>query len=166
MTNLQHCSPRTKGHPKAELSPPTKRIGYDQGQDMIRNNSYLFRWLYKGLPWSLVRSTRLLRTSGESVLCFWGICIRTLLGVHGVSGGGRPWEMDWSRSISGNAVLPVGLGLPKDTLRCVRYHGFCFQPKACPPPFAAFGTCSERQKTCCIGTDGNPARAGSIWRGD
>uniref|UniRef100_A0A8B9I2F5 Beta-defensin-like domain-containing protein n=2 Tax=Anser TaxID=8842 RepID=A0A8B9I2F5_9AVES len=48
-----------------------------------------------------------------------------------------------------------GLGLPKDTLRCVRYHGFCFQPKACPPPFAAFGTCSERQKTCCIDATSN-----------
>uniref|UniRef100_A0A8C3BJJ3 Beta-defensin-like domain-containing protein n=1 Tax=Cairina moschata TaxID=8855 RepID=A0A8C3BJJ3_CAIMO len=48
-----------------------------------------------------------------------------------------------------------GLGLPKDTLRCVRYHGFCFQPKACPSPFAAFGTCSQRQKTCCIDTTSN-----------
>uniref|UniRef100_A0A8C3KBL4 GLL11 protein n=1 Tax=Calidris pygmaea TaxID=425635 RepID=A0A8C3KBL4_9CHAR len=48
-----------------------------------------------------------------------------------------------------------GLGLPKDTLRCVGYHGFCFRSKSCPEPFAAFGTCSWRQKTCCIDTTSN-----------
>ncbi|XP_025916868.1 gallinacin-11-like [Apteryx rowi] len=48
-----------------------------------------------------------------------------------------------------------GLGLPKDTLRCVAYHGFCFRSKACPAPFVAFGTCSRRQKTCCIDTTSN-----------
>ncbi|KAF1501300.1 Gallinacin-11, partial [Eudyptula minor] len=48
-----------------------------------------------------------------------------------------------------------GLSLPKDTLRCVGYHGFCFHSKSCPEPFAAFGTCSRRQKTCCIDTTSN-----------
>ncbi|NXD85523.1 GLL11 protein, partial [Halcyon senegalensis] len=41
-----------------------------------------------------------------------------------------------------------GLGLPKDTLHCLGYHGFCFRPKKAP--FAAFGTCSWHHKTCCI----------------
>ncbi|NXN91432.1 GLL11 protein, partial [Rhinopomastus cyanomelas] len=45
-----------------------------------------------------------------------------------------------------------GLGLPKDTLRCVRHQGFCFRPQLCPEPFAALGTCSWHQKTCCVDT--------------
>ncbi|NXL89864.1 GLL11 protein, partial [Alectura lathami] len=45
-----------------------------------------------------------------------------------------------------------GLGLPKDTLRCVRHQGLCFRSKVCPEPFAALGTCSWRRKTCCIDT--------------
>ncbi|NXU57543.1 GLL11 protein, partial [Turnix velox] len=49
----------------------------------------------------------------------------------------------------------VGLSLPRDTLRCLGYHGFCFQSKSCPRPFAAFGTCSWNRKTCCIDTTSN-----------
>ncbi|NXJ08707.1 GLL11 protein, partial [Odontophorus gujanensis] len=45
-----------------------------------------------------------------------------------------------------------GLGLPRDTSRCVGYHGYCIRSKVCPKPFAAFGTCSWRQKTCCVDT--------------
>ncbi|KAM9563716.1 gallinacin-11-like [Guaruba guarouba] len=48
-----------------------------------------------------------------------------------------------------------GLGLPKDTLRCVEYHGFCFRSKSCPAPFATFGMCSRHQKTCYIDTTSN-----------
>ncbi|NXF08049.1 GLL11 protein, partial [Smithornis capensis] len=48
-----------------------------------------------------------------------------------------------------------GLGLPKDTLRCLEYHGSCFPFKSCPKPFAAFGTCYGRSKTCCIDTTSN-----------
>ncbi|NXY48429.1 GLL11 protein, partial [Ceuthmochares aereus] len=51
-------------------------------------------------------------------------------------------------------VVP-GLGLPKDTLRCVGYHGSCLRAKSCPKPFAAFGTCAWRQKICCIDTTSN-----------
>nr|6QES_A Chain A, Gallinacin-11 [Gallus gallus] len=40
--------------------------------------------------------------------------------------------------------------LPRDTSRCVGYHGYCIRSKVCPKPFAAFGTCSWRQKTCCV----------------
>lgn len=105
---------------------------------------------------------RLLKPFGKAALGFGGICIRALIGVRGVSARGRPWEMDWSCSTAGNPILPVGLGLPKDTLRCVGYHGFCFHSKSCPEPFAAFGTCSRRQKTCCIGMCGNPAQAGNV----
>ncbi|XP_039237888.1 gallinacin-11-like [Pipra filicauda] len=48
-----------------------------------------------------------------------------------------------------------GLGLPKDTQHCLEYHGYCFHLKSCPKPFAAFGTCYRRRKTCCIDTTSN-----------
>ncbi|NXP62683.1 GLL11 protein, partial [Chloropsis cyanopogon] len=48
-----------------------------------------------------------------------------------------------------------GLGLPRDTLRCLEYHGYCFHLKSCPEPFAAFGTCYRRRRTCCVGLCGN-----------
>ncbi|NXE41720.1 GLL11 protein, partial [Ptilorrhoa leucosticta] len=48
-----------------------------------------------------------------------------------------------------------GLGLPRDTLRCLEHHGYCFHLKSCPEPFAAFGTCYRRRRTCCVGMCGN-----------
>ncbi|NXR57974.1 GLL11 protein, partial [Rhadina sibilatrix] len=48
-----------------------------------------------------------------------------------------------------------GLGLPRDTRRCLEYHGYCFHLKSCPEPFAAFGTCYRRRRTCCVDTTSN-----------
>ncbi|OWK50015.1 Gallinacin-11, partial [Lonchura striata] len=63
-------------------------------------------------------------------------------------------------STTGNPIPPVGPGLPRDTLRCLEYHGYCFHLKSCPEPFAAFGTCYRRRRTCCLGTCGSRAQQG------
>lgn len=134
---------------------------------MFRNSAgVVLLQLYKVLLWCPVRSMSILKTFRQTVLCFGGLCVTPLIGVHGVSAGGRSWDMDWSCSTTGNPILPVGLGLPRDTSRCVGYHGYCIRSKVCPKPFAAFGTCSWRQKTCCVGMCGNPAQAGNVWRGE
>ncbi|RLV94645.1 hypothetical protein DV515_00013071 [Chloebia gouldiae] len=79
-----------------------------------------------------------------------------------------PWETCWRQSSGyqagavasssmgkepGNSSLAQpnpGPGLPRDTSRCLEYHGYCFHLKSCPEPFAAFGTCYRRRRTCCV----------------
>uniref|UniRef100_A0A8C3XEI9 Beta-defensin-like domain-containing protein n=1 Tax=Cyanoderma ruficeps TaxID=181631 RepID=A0A8C3XEI9_9PASS len=81
-----------------------------------------------------------------STSVFHSSCTKTFLG------------MLWGpMSSSGNSeeLRVLGLGLPRDTLRCLDYHGYCFHRKSCPEPFAAFGTCYRRRRTCCVDTTSN-----------